>query len=278
MSGRVSFARWLWHRLRAKWLAAPLAGPYPDQAALLDRLAAIEARLRELAARQPEPPPADASVSTALAALEKQIGRAGREQLKLNALVEAQLDLVRATIDAQRVAEQRRDDDLVVLRAAHTSDQHAGHRAVARELLPALDGLDQAVRAGATVLAQHTPPPVPATIVGRMRAHTPVPQQEHQALREALVGWIAGIDLVRQRLLDLLAAEGIQPILALGQPFDPVYHIAVEVVPPTADVSPGSVAAEIRRGYTMDDRVLRPAEVVVARVAQALGASSPDLL
>lgn len=277
MSERGGFARWLWRRLRALASAAPPAAPLPDHATLLARLDVIEGRLLELAARQPEPHAVDAGVQAALAALEKQIGRAGREQLKLNALAEAQLEQLQVALDALRAADLRREDDLAALRASRDADQRAERRAVVRELLPAIDGLDQAANAGLAVLAQHTPPPVPPTIVARMRAHTPLPQQEQIALREAMAAWLGGIELVRQRLLDVLAAEGIQPILAFGQPFDPVYHVAVEVVPPTEHVSPGIVAAEIRRGYTVDGRVLRPAEVAVARAAMAVGASSPGV-
>lgn len=276
MSGRDSFVRWLWRRLRATVAAPPLAVPSPDQRALLDRLDAIEGRLVELVGRQSEPSAAGDGAQVALTALEKQIGRAGREQLKLNALAEAQLEQLQAALDMLRAADQRREQDVAALRASRDADQRANRRAVARELLPAIDGLDQAVSAGLAVLAQHTPPATPPTIVARMRAHTPLPQQEHVALREALSGWLGGIDLVRQRLLDVLAVEGIQPILALGQPFDPASHVAVEVVPPTEHVLPGMVAAEIRRGYTVDGHVLRPTEVAVARAALAVGAPWPD--
>jgi molecular chaperone GrpE len=69
---------------------------------------------------------------------------------------------------------------------------------------------------------------------------------------------------VRQRLLGVLADEGIMPIAAEGQSFDPHLHVALEVVPPSDDLPPGHVAAELRRGYMAGERVLRHAEVAVS--------------
>jgi molecular chaperone GrpE len=51
----------------------------------------------------------------------------------------------------------------------------------------------------------------------------------------------------------------------LARPFDPRQHVAVEVVPATDRLPPGTVAAELRRGYLVGERVLRPAEVAVTR-------------
>src|SRR5947199_211805 len=73
-------------------------------------LEAIEHRLRELATpTAPTPDPALAALPPALAALEKQISRAGREQLKANSLAEAQLAQLTAALDALRAADARRD-------------------------------------------------------------------------------------------------------------------------------------------------------------------------
>jgi molecular chaperone GrpE len=79
-----------------------------------------------------------------------------------------------------------------------------------------------------------------------------------------MVAWLAGLTFVRQRLLDVLAAEGVQPIVAEGRPFDPHYHVALEVVRPTDSLPAGTIGAELRRGYLAEGRVLRYAEVAVA--------------
>jgi len=62
----------------------------------------------------------------------------------------------------------------------------------------------------------------------------------------------------------VLARQGIRPIDAAGKPFDPRYHEAVqEVEEPSRE--PGTVVEVIEDGYTIHDRLLRPARVVVAK-------------
>ena len=56
----------------------------------------------------------------------------------------------------------------------------------------------------------------------------------------------------------------MQAVQSLGRPFDPELHEAVGTVPPNG-VPAGCVAAEERRGYLLNGRLLRPARVVVAR-------------
>ena len=74
-----------------------------------------------------------------------------------------------------------------------------------------------------------------------------------------------GIDLTHQTLLTLLEREGLEPILPQGQPFDPTWHKAVSTVPhEQAGVEPDVVVDVITAGYRLEDRLLRPARVVVA--------------
>jgi molecular chaperone GrpE (heat shock protein) len=86
-------------------------------------------------------------------------------------------------------------------------------------------------------------------------------------LRQGMEAWVEGLTFVVQRLLNLLAAEGVRPIEAEGQPFDPQVHMAMDTVPASEVVADGVVAVELRRGYLTDGRVLRHAEVIVARAA-----------
>jgi molecular chaperone GrpE len=78
------------------------------------------------------------------------------------------------------------------------------------------------------------------------------------------LGWAEGIVAIDRKLRLLLDSEGLTPIEAVGQPFDPHQHEAVvqEDIP---DVPEGTVTAELQRGYRIRDRVLRPAMVAVAR-------------
>jgi len=61
-----------------------------------------------------------------------------------------------------------------------------------------------------------------------------------------------------------LQKAGVQPIKAVGQPFDPKMHEAIEMVD-TTDVPDHHVLDELQRGYRYKDRLLRPAMVRVAR-------------
>ena len=75
--------------------------------------------------------------------------------------------------------------------------------------------------------------------------------------------FIEGIVLVSQQLNEILAEMGVQPILVVGEPFDPHYHeaVATEV---TAEYPPQTVMAELLRGYRIDDKVIRPSMVKVS--------------
>jgi len=88
------------------------------------------------------------------------------------------------------------------------------------------------------------------------RALATVPPDVHE-------GWLDGIRLVERKLQSTLEAEGVTPIEALGQPFDPNLHEAVVHEETTAHPD-NQVIGELQRGYRLHDRVLRPALVRVA--------------
>ncbi len=73
-----------------------------------------------------------------------------------------------------------------------------------------------------------------------------------------------GVELIHAKLHDLLRKHGVRPIEALGADFDPNRHQAV-LQESSAGHRDGEVVAELRRGYMMGDRLLRPAMVKVAR-------------
>ncbi len=76
-------------------------------------------------------------------------------------------------------------------------------------------------------------------------------------------GITAGLDMVQKQLLDVLAKHGVEPIPALGTPFDPNLHDAL-IQQPTADQPEGMVVSELSKGYKIRDRVLRPSKVAVS--------------
>ena len=194
-----------------------------------------------------------------ITALEKQIGRAGREQFKANTFAETQATRLATMLELVQTAETRREAELEAARAQTQTAVTEARLAVARTLFPTLDGLDQAIRAGQATLAHSRQREPAAALLRRLLLGG---SDEITTLHAALAAWLEGLVMVRRRLLDALAAEGVTPISAEGCPFDPHRHVAVEVVTAAA-APPGTVVQEIRRGFVAGSRILRHAEVAV---------------
>ncbi len=181
----------------------------------------------------------------ATAGLEKQLARTVREQLKTNAVNEnamkdaqtaievAQAALARLTT-GERPSKIRSSTPLAVISPADTRLLEA--------LMPILDGIEAGLESG---MAQLT------TI-------------RDDDARRTLRGWLDGQRLLRQRLLALFEKESIRPIPTIGQVFDPYRHVAVETVY-DPNRPPGTIIEERRRGYELNQRVLRFADVVVTK-------------
>ncbi|GAC1467566.1 MAG: nucleotide exchange factor GrpE [Isosphaeraceae bacterium] len=101
---------------------------------------------------------------------------------------------------------------------------------LARDILEALDNLDRATEA--------------------LRATAPT-------------GISEGLSMVHKNLLAALAKHGVEPIEALGQPFDPNQHDAL-VQQPDSEHPEGTVVVELSKGFRLHDRVLRPSKVAVS--------------
>jgi len=76
-----------------------------------------------------------------------------------------------------------------------------------------------------------------------------------------------GVELVCKQLQEVLTRFGAEPISALGAVFDPRLHEAMARVETSGDPPDGTVIEEYRRGYLLDGKVLRPALVSVAKLA-----------
>jgi molecular chaperone GrpE len=76
----------------------------------------------------------------------------------------------------------------------------------------------------------------------------------------------AGVELIHKQLLELLRKRGVTPLESVGSDFDPHMHQAVAY-----DEAPGAregeVVGELRRGYKLGERLLRPAMVKVAKAS-----------
>jgi molecular chaperone GrpE len=73
-----------------------------------------------------------------------------------------------------------------------------------------------------------------------------------------------GITLVMRQFSDTLTRVGIERVPAVGHPFDPSVHEAVQQME-TSDFEPGTIAAEVQAGYRNSEKLIRPALVVVAK-------------
>src|SRR5213594_5058572 len=86
---------------------------------------------------------------------------------------------------------------------------------------------------------------------------------EHQP-RDVDESWIKGLELSVRKLEEALGTHGLQPIDAVGARFDPKLHEAVGHEE-SAEHPEDTVVSELRRGYRVRDRVVRPALVKVSR-------------
>jgi molecular chaperone GrpE len=114
--------------------------------------------------------------------------------------------------------------------------QKFGSERLLRDLLPVMDNLDRALEA-----AEKTPD---------------------------IVSFQKGVAMTRKSFEDSLGRHGVKSFSARGQPFDPRLHEAIQQVE-TADVPAGHVLQEVVRGFMLNERLVRPALVVVAKAPSA---------
>src|SRR5262245_19167188 len=74
-----------------------------------------------------------------------------------------------------------------------------------------------------------------------------------------------GVAATQAQIMDVLKRYGVTPIDALGQPFDPNKHQAIQTRPAAGGSPPHTVAHVVQQGFMIHDRVLRPAAVIVAQ-------------
>jgi molecular chaperone GrpE len=77
-----------------------------------------------------------------------------------------------------------------------------------------------------------------------------------------------GVQMILDQLLGVLKESGVEPVDAMGQPFDPNLHEALSQEE-TTEVEEGTVVQQVQRGYKLNDRLVRPARVVVAKAPGA---------
>lgn len=196
---------------------------------------AVEEALRSVERRTPAAEPG-AGEAEAAAAPEA----AGAEELAPGeGGLEERVRLLEAALERAEAAAREGHDRLLRAaadlenfkkRAAREREdvQRFGNERVLKDLLPVLDDLDRALAAA--------------------------PEGDPLA---------KGVQLVKAGFEQALARHGVKGFSAMGQPFDPALHEALVQVP-TAEAAPGTVVLEHARGFTLNDRLIRPAMVGVS--------------
>jgi molecular chaperone GrpE len=83
------------------------------------------------------------------------------------------------------------------------------------------------------------------------------------AEQKSFEGFYRGVEMIAEKFLQTLKAQGIEPLEAVGKPFSVDEHDALLQVP-RAGVPPRTVIEEVEKGYRLGDRVLRHAKVIVS--------------
>lgn len=103
------------------------------------------------------------------------------------------------------------------------------------------------------------------------RALSAFPPDVRAKTDDSVKAVLDGVEATGRELSAALARNGVKPIAAEGQKFDPNLHQAIAEVP-THDAPPGTVVSVVQDGYLIGDRLLRPAMVTVAKA----GGSTPS--
>lgn len=96
------------------------------------------------------------------------------------------------------------------------------------------------------------------------RALAAMPAEARARADDSLKAVLEGVEATERELQAALTRHGVKPIAAEGQRFDPHLHQAIAEVP-AKGAEPGSVVAVVQPGYTIGERLLRPAMVTVAK-------------
>jgi len=116
-----------------------------------------------------------------------------------------------------------------------------GHESLLKELLPILDNFERALDSA---------------------------RKQREDGEGDISGIIDGLELILNQWVSFLGRVGVKPIEAVGKPFDPNLHEAIGQLE-GGEESQGKVVSEAEKGYMLKNRLLRPARVVVGKLAEA---------
>lgn len=246
-----------WRRLQSEaWSGAaeptlPAPGAWPA-AGVADEETEVEAE-------------AEFDFSAAFAELQGELRRVGRELFKTNRAAEGQQETFNAALaEIQQLAAVVAQ--IPAQSAAAVGDaRFEAKAALCRDLLRLGDRVEASLSAADELIARLQPQaePPPTGLAFRFAAARRMRDSLTEAVT-ALRQWRAGQALLVERVQAILLAAGARPMETSGRLFDPTLHraVATEARP---DLAPGTIAGEELRGYTLEGRILRYAEVIVAK-------------
>ncbi|MBW8863757.1 MAG: nucleotide exchange factor GrpE [Verrucomicrobia bacterium] len=153
-------------------------------------------------------------------------------------IVELKTRAAKADENWERLLRTTADFDNFKKRAAREKIESAQYAtaSVLQKLLPILDNFEMALAAA---------------------QNAAVPQG-------GIASFQSGVTMIQQQLKSVLVESGLEEIEAAGKPFDPNFHEAISEQE-SAEVPEGHVLQQLRKGYKLKERLLRPATVIVAK-------------
>lgn len=169
-----------------------------------------------------------------------QLDSAGEQPLTAEALAELKAQAAKAKESYDQLLRTTADFDNYRKRAARERQDAVkfANESLLQKLIPVLDNFDMAIAAAAG------------------------------AKEGAAQSLQAGVNMILLQLRNTLTEAGLEEIDATGKPFDPNYHEAVSQQE-TQEAPEGQVVQQLRKGYRLRERLLRPATVIVAKAPAA---------
>lgn len=170
-------------------------------------------------------------------------GEAATGMLEEDTVAVLQVELEEALKDVDKFRDMalRAEAEMQNIRRRAERDVENAHKfgleKFIEKLLPVIDSLEKAVEAA---------------------------EQAEGASAAASKAIIEGVGLCKKMLLDVMAREGVAVVDPEGEPFDPNLHQAMAMVE-NPHVEPNSVVAVVQKGYTLNERLVRPAMVMVSK-------------
>ena len=200
-----------------------------------------EDQVEESADRKGE---AETSDETEVVVVKEKEADAGSEESEIEVEVtieslQAQLQKASEEVEGFKDAALRAQAEMENVRRRSAKDLENAHKygleRFVNNLLPVIDSLEKAIESAA--------------------------QAEQEGANKAV---IEGVGLCHKMLVDVLIKEGVVVVDPMGEPFDPNVHQAMSVVE-NPDVEPNSVVAVVQKGYTLNERLVRAAMVMVSK-------------